>query len=97
MNFEEWLKEFCNFYISNWIFFSNCKQKHRRKHYLCNKEQVTKMATLTLQRAKLHLLDNKPLREDGVNCGKDILEIIEIHGKMYSLESVRINLLKMCV
>lgn len=48
---------------------------------------MTKLTTLSIQRAKLCLLDNKPLREDETNSGKEALKIIEIH-KSYSLERV---------
>lgn len=49
---------------------------------------MTKLTTLSVQRAKLCLLDNKSHREDGANSGKEALKIIEIHGKRYSLERV---------
>lgn len=49
---------------------------------------MTKLPTVSVQRAKLCLLDNKPFREDGTNSGKEASKIIEIHGKRYSLERV---------
>ena len=49
---------------------------------------MTKLTTLSVQRAKLCLLDNKPLREDGANSRKEALKIIETHGKRYSLKRV---------
>lgn len=37
---------------------------------MCNRGQLTKLTTLSVQRANLCLLDNKPLREDGTNSGR---------------------------
>ena len=49
---------------------------------------MTNLTTLLVQRAKIYLLDNKPLREDRANSGKEVSKIAVIHGKKCSLERV---------